>query len=216
MRLDSRTPISWTIHGAATHILLTYGYLLLFAWCWWSNWAFRCRYAGAAGGWRALGRRPYQLHSCLRDRRGGCPHFRHGLVFRWPQPWASCSTPSVQTLARTHNLRPPHQDSFGRRRGVLLMFAKFVPAWDSGAACGRPERHGIWPFLFFDGIGASLWVEHCWPRAASSATCSSAIRTCSTGPAGSPALCSCSASWHSSSFASIAARGAQETGRRAS
>ncbi len=51
------------------------------------------------------------------------------------------------------------QDSFGRRREVTLMIAKFVPglatlappvAGENGMNFGR--------FLFFDGIGATLWV----------------------------------------------------------
>ena len=51
------------------------------------------------------------------------------------------------------------QDSFGRRRGTMLMFAKFVPglgilappvAGQNGMAFGG--------FLFFDGIGATLWA----------------------------------------------------------
>jgi membrane protein DedA with SNARE-associated domain/rhodanese-related sulfurtransferase len=51
------------------------------------------------------------------------------------------------------------QDSFARRRGVMLMFAKFVPglgilappvAGENGMAFGA--------FLFFDGIGATLWA----------------------------------------------------------
>ena len=51
------------------------------------------------------------------------------------------------------------QDSFGRRRGVMLMFAKFVP----GLATLAPPVAGqngmaYLVFLFFDAIGASLWV----------------------------------------------------------
>jgi membrane protein DedA with SNARE-associated domain/rhodanese-related sulfurtransferase len=51
------------------------------------------------------------------------------------------------------------QDSFGRRREVTLMIAKFVPglatlappvAGQNGMAYGK--------FLFFDGIGATLWI----------------------------------------------------------
>jgi membrane protein DedA with SNARE-associated domain len=51
------------------------------------------------------------------------------------------------------------QDSFGRRREVTLMIAKFVPglatlappvAGENGMEYGR--------FLFFDGIGATLWI----------------------------------------------------------
>jgi len=51
------------------------------------------------------------------------------------------------------------QDSFGRRREVTLMIAKFVP----GLATLAPPVAGqngmnIGSFLFFDGIGATAWV----------------------------------------------------------
>ena len=51
------------------------------------------------------------------------------------------------------------QDSFGRRRGTLLMFAKFVP----GLGLLAPPVAGengmtLGPFLFFDTIGSALWV----------------------------------------------------------
>jgi membrane protein DedA with SNARE-associated domain/rhodanese-related sulfurtransferase len=51
------------------------------------------------------------------------------------------------------------QDSFGRRRGAMLIFAKFVP----GLATLAPPVAGqngmaYGPFLLFDGIGATLWV----------------------------------------------------------
>jgi membrane protein DedA with SNARE-associated domain/rhodanese-related sulfurtransferase len=51
------------------------------------------------------------------------------------------------------------QDSFGRRRGVTLMFAKFVPGLATLAPPVAGENGmGLLPFLFFDGIGASLWL----------------------------------------------------------
>ena len=51
------------------------------------------------------------------------------------------------------------QDSFGRRRGVTLMFAKFVPALATLAPPVAGENGmGFGQFLFFDGIGATLWV----------------------------------------------------------
>lgn len=51
------------------------------------------------------------------------------------------------------------QDSFGRRRGVTLMFAKFVPALATLAPPVAGENGmGFGQFLFFDGIGAALWV----------------------------------------------------------
>jgi len=69
------------------------------------------------------------------------------------------------------------QDSFGRRRGLMLIFAKFVP----GLATLAPPVAGqngmaFGPFLLFDAIGGTLWVEFCSPSAAFSATCSSAIQ----------------------------------------
>src|SRR5208282_153951 len=51
------------------------------------------------------------------------------------------------------------QDSFARRRGVMLMFAKFVP----GLGILAPPVAGengmkFGTFVFFDGIGAILWA----------------------------------------------------------
>jgi membrane protein DedA with SNARE-associated domain/rhodanese-related sulfurtransferase len=51
------------------------------------------------------------------------------------------------------------QDSFGRRRALTLLFAKFVPGLATLAppvAGGNGMRYGI--FLIFDGTGAFLWV----------------------------------------------------------
>lgn len=51
------------------------------------------------------------------------------------------------------------QDSFGRRRGVTLMIAKFVPGLATLAPPVAGENGMGFPaFLFFDGIGALLWV----------------------------------------------------------
>jgi membrane protein DedA with SNARE-associated domain/rhodanese-related sulfurtransferase len=51
------------------------------------------------------------------------------------------------------------QDSFARRRGVMLMFAKFVPGLGILAPPVAGENGmGFGAFLFFDGIGAVLWA----------------------------------------------------------
>ena len=51
------------------------------------------------------------------------------------------------------------QDSFGRRRGVTLMIANFVPGLATLAPPVAGENGMSFPtFLFFDGIGASLWI----------------------------------------------------------
>jgi membrane protein DedA with SNARE-associated domain/rhodanese-related sulfurtransferase len=51
------------------------------------------------------------------------------------------------------------QDSFSRRRGTMLMFAKFIP----GLGLLAPPVAGqngmsLGPFLLYDSIGGSLWV----------------------------------------------------------
>jgi membrane protein DedA with SNARE-associated domain len=51
------------------------------------------------------------------------------------------------------------QDSFGRRRGIMLIFAKFVPglamlATPVAGQSGMP----LGPFWLYDGIGAAFWV----------------------------------------------------------
>jgi membrane protein DedA with SNARE-associated domain/rhodanese-related sulfurtransferase len=51
------------------------------------------------------------------------------------------------------------QDSFGRRRGITLMIAKFVPGLALLAAPVAGENGMDYAsFLLFDGIGAFLWV----------------------------------------------------------
>jgi membrane protein DedA with SNARE-associated domain/rhodanese-related sulfurtransferase len=51
------------------------------------------------------------------------------------------------------------QDSFGRRRAVMLMFAKFIPGLGllTPPVAGQ-NGMGYASFLFYDGIGAALWV----------------------------------------------------------
>lgn len=51
------------------------------------------------------------------------------------------------------------QDSFGRRRGTMLMFAKFVPGLSTLAPPVAGENgmsYGL--FLLYDGIGSFFWV----------------------------------------------------------
>lgn len=51
------------------------------------------------------------------------------------------------------------QDSFGRRREVTLLIAKFVPGLATLAPPVAGESKMSFPrFLFFDGIGATLWI----------------------------------------------------------
>jgi len=50
-------------------------------------------------------------------------------------------------------------DSFGRRRAVTLIIAKFVPGLATLAPpVAGQNGMGYWPFLLFDGIGSTLWL----------------------------------------------------------
>jgi membrane protein DedA with SNARE-associated domain len=51
------------------------------------------------------------------------------------------------------------QNSFGRRRAVTLMIAKFVPGLATLAPpVAGQNGMGFGEFVFFDGIGATLWI----------------------------------------------------------
>ena len=51
------------------------------------------------------------------------------------------------------------QDSFGRNRSVMLLFAKFVPGLATLAAPVAGENGmGLGTFLLFDGMGATIWL----------------------------------------------------------
>jgi membrane protein DedA with SNARE-associated domain/rhodanese-related sulfurtransferase len=143
-----------------THILLTYGYLLLFAWVMVEQLgiplpatpvllaagalsvdgpirfpiAFAVGVAGALiadSFWFLVGRR----------------HGHHVLRIL-----CKLSMEPTTCVRRT-------QDSFGRRRGVLLTFAKFVPGLGMLAPpVAAQNGMAFTSFLLFDGIGISLWV----------------------------------------------------------
>ena len=52
------------------------------------------------------------------------------------------------------------QDSFGRRRGTTLLYAKFIPGVATLAAPVAGQNRMSYPsFLLFDGIGALLWMS---------------------------------------------------------
>ena len=131
--------------------------------CWWSSWVFRCRPRRADRGRRAVGARRDALAPGL------CGGFAAALLSdccwffvgrRYGQ--------SVLRLLCKLSLEPTTcvrrtQDSFGRMRGNMLLWAKFVP----GLALLAPPVAGqngmaVTQFLFFDGIGAALWVGSCF------------------------------------------------------
>jgi len=143
-----------------THVLLMYGYLLLFAWV----------LAGQLG--IPLPATPVLLAAGALSAEGQISFPLALLVGIAASLTADSSWFLVGRRYGHHVLRilcklslepttcvRKTQDSFGRRRGVTLMIAKFVP----GLATLAPPVAGengmsFAAFLLFDGIGASLWV----------------------------------------------------------
>jgi membrane protein DedA with SNARE-associated domain/rhodanese-related sulfurtransferase len=142
------------------HILLTYGYLLLFVWVLIEQFGIPLPATPvllAAGGLSA----EHQVNfgaallagfvACLiADTSWFVIGRRYGHhVLR-----ILCKLSMEPTICVRRT-----QDSFGRRRSVMLMFAKFVPGLATLAAPVAGENGMSLPsFLLFDGIGAMLWL----------------------------------------------------------
>ncbi len=143
-----------------THILMMYGYLLLFAWVLVEQFGIPLPATPvllAAGALSA----EHQISFSLALAAGiaaslvaDSAWFLIGRRFGHHVLRVLCklSLESAVCIRKT-------QDSFGRRRGVTLMVAKFVP----GLATLAPPVAGengmaFASFLCFDGIGATLWV----------------------------------------------------------
>jgi membrane protein DedA with SNARE-associated domain/rhodanese-related sulfurtransferase len=144
----------------STHILLTYGYLLLFAWVLVEQLGLPLPAMPvllAAGALSAEHELNYSLAllaglaaSLIADSAWFLIGRRYGHhVLRI---LCKMSLEPTTCVRRT-------QDSFGRRRGVTLILAKFVP----GLAMLAPPVAGengmsLGSFLLFDGIGSTLWI----------------------------------------------------------
>ncbi len=143
-----------------THILLIYGYLLLFAWVLVEQFGIPLPATPvllAAGALSAEHQLSFSLAlasalaaTLLADSAWFLIGRRYGHhVLRI---LCKLSLEPTMCVRRT-------QDSFGRRRALTLMFAKFVPALATLAppvAGQNGMEYGS--FLLFDGIGATLWV----------------------------------------------------------
>jgi membrane protein DedA with SNARE-associated domain/rhodanese-related sulfurtransferase len=143
-----------------THILLMYGYILLFAWVLVEQVGIPLPAAPvilAAGALSAEGQISFSLAllvgvaaSIIADS----VWFHVGRRYGHHVLRILCKL----SLEPTTCVRKT-QDSFGRRQGVTLMIAKFVP----GLATLAPPVAGengmsFAAFVVFDGIGAILWV----------------------------------------------------------
>ncbi|MGA2047235.1 MAG: VTT domain-containing protein [Terracidiphilus sp.] len=142
------------------HILLTYGYLLLFAWVLVEQLGIPLPATPillAAGALSAEGQLSFFFAliaglggSLVADTSWFYIGRRHGhIVLR-----LLCKMSMEPTICVRRT-----QDSFGRRRQVTLMFAKFVPGLATLAA-PVAGQHGMpyGEFLLFDSIGAGAWV----------------------------------------------------------
>jgi membrane protein DedA with SNARE-associated domain/rhodanese-related sulfurtransferase len=142
------------------HILLTYGYLLIFVWILAGQLGIPMPATPvllAAGALSAEGQISFVLAflagvvgSLAADSTWfyvGRKHGHHVLRLL-------CKLSMEPTICVRRT-----QDSFGKRRQVTLMFAKFVPGLATLAApVAGQNGMDFGEFLFFDGIGVAAWV----------------------------------------------------------
>ena len=144
-----------------THILLTYGYLLLFAWVLVEQVGIPLPATPillAAGALTAEGQISFPLAllaGVAAALTSDSSWFLVGRKYGHQVLRLLCKMSFEPTICVRRT-----QDSFGRRRQVTLMVAKFVP----GLATLAPPVAGqngmkFAEFLFFDGIGATAWVS---------------------------------------------------------
>jgi membrane protein DedA with SNARE-associated domain/rhodanese-related sulfurtransferase len=143
-----------------THILLTYGYLLLFVWVLIEQIGIPLPATPlllAAGALSAEGQIRFSLAllaGVSAALTSDISWFLIGRKYGHHVLRILCKLSLEPTVCVRRT-----QDSFGRRRQVTLMIAKFVP----GLATLAPPVAGqngmpLGEFLFFDAIGATAWV----------------------------------------------------------
>jgi len=143
-----------------THILIMYGYLLLFAWVLVEQVGIPLPATPvllAAGALSAQGQISFPaalLVGVLASLTADSSWFLIGRRYGHHVLRILCKL----SLEPTTCVRKT-QDSFGRRRDVTLMIAKFVPGLATLAPpVAGDNGMGFARFLLFDGIGATLWV----------------------------------------------------------
>src|SRR5271165_5249380 len=143
-----------------THILLTYGYLLLFAWVLVEQLGIPLPAtpvllaAGALSAEHQISFPLALLASLAATLVADSAWFYTGRRYGHHVLRLLCKLSMEPTICVRRT-----QDSFGRRREVTLMIAKFVPGLATLAPPVAGENGmGFWEFLFFDGIGATAWI----------------------------------------------------------
>ena len=143
-----------------THILLVYGYLLLFAWVLVEQLGIPLPAtpvllaAGALSAEHQINFPVAFLAGLVASLTADSVWFFTGRRFGHHVLRLLCKLSLEPTICVRKT-----QDSFGRRREVTLMIAKFVPGLATLAPpVAGQNGMGYGRFLFFDGIGASAWL----------------------------------------------------------
>jgi membrane protein DedA with SNARE-associated domain/rhodanese-related sulfurtransferase len=144
----------------STHILLTYGYILLFAWVLLEQLGIPLPAtplllaAGALTAQRELSFPLTLLVGLVAALMADSAWFHVGRRYGNQMLRFLCKLSFEPTVCVRRT-----QDSFGRRRRVTLIFAKFVPGLATMAApVAGQYGMGYRQFLLFDAIGGTLWV----------------------------------------------------------
>jgi membrane protein DedA with SNARE-associated domain/rhodanese-related sulfurtransferase len=143
-----------------THILITYGYLLLYAWVLVEQFGIPLPATPillAAGALSSEGQISFPmalLAGVAAALTADVSWFMIGRRYGHHVLRILCKLSMEPTICVRRT-----QDSFGRRREVTLMIAKFVPGLATLAPpVAGQNGMGIGRFLLFDGIGATAWV----------------------------------------------------------
>jgi membrane protein DedA with SNARE-associated domain/rhodanese-related sulfurtransferase len=144
-----------------THILLTYGYLLLFCWVLVEQFGIPLPAtpvllaAGALSAEHQINFGVAFLAGLIASLTADTAWFLIGRRYGHHVLRILCKLSLEPTICVRRT-----QDSFGRSgRAATLMFAKFVPGLATLAPPVAGENGmGYLAFLFFDGIGAALWL----------------------------------------------------------
>jgi len=144
-----------------THVLLMYGYLLLFAWVLVEQLGIPLPATPvllAAGALSADGPINFWLALAAGLAAAVIADSVWFLIGRWKghhvlRILCKLSLEPTTCVRRT-------QDSFGRRRGRALVFAKFIPGLGllTPPVAGQ-NGMGVGQFLLYDAVGCALWVS---------------------------------------------------------
>ncbi len=144
----------------STHILLTYGYLLLFAWVLVGQLGIplpatpMLLAAGALTAQRELSFPLVLLAGLVAVLAADSTWFHVGRRYGHHVLRLLCKLSMEPTVCVRRT-----EDSFGRRRRITLIFAKFVPGLATMAAPVAGQfGMGYWQFLLYDSIGGILWL----------------------------------------------------------